>query len=127
MNTKSTKRSLLVLLTLVMLSSTPMAQENGTLSGLLRRTLEAIQRGSPNLSDMEPLTADAVEKQSAAVQQVLKKMGAITKITYRGVQSMPGTSAEAYKVRFENGSMTWAISRGASGKIQVLWTPGPDS
>lgn len=124
-----TKRSLSlwVMLTLLMLSSAPMAQENGTLSGLLRRTLESIQRGSPNLSDMEPLTADAVEKQNSAVQPMLMKMGSITKITYRGIQSMPGTSAEAYKVQFANGSMTWAISKGASGKIQILWTPGPDN
>jgi hypothetical protein len=37
---------------------------------------------------------------------------------------MPGGKAEAYRVRFENGSMLWVASLDGSGKLLVLWSNG---
>lgn len=98
---------------------------DGELGSLLRTTLEAIRDGHPNLSQMEPMTADAVQQQNGAVQPVLQRMGAIQSVAYKGMQSMPGGSGEAYAVTFKNGRMLWVISESAAGKIQILWTSGP--
>jgi hypothetical protein len=94
------------------------------LESLLRKTLNAVQAGSPNYSDMEPITADQVEASLSAVRQRLNAMGSIKSIEFRGMQSTPGGPAEAYRVRFENGQMTWLINLAPTKKIGVIWTPG---
>lgn len=94
------------------------------LESLLRKTLNAIQSGSPNYSDMEPLLADQVEQQLALMRQRFAALGSIRAIEFRGIQSTPSGPAEYYKVRFDNGQMAWMINVTPSKKIGVLWSPG---
>lgn len=94
------------------------------LESLLRKTLNAVQSGSPNYSDMEPMLADQVEQQLAPMRQRFAALGAIRTIEFRGIQSTPSGPAEYYRVRFENGQMAWMINLTPSKKIGVLWSPG---
>jgi len=94
------------------------------LESLLRKTLNAVQSGSPNYSDMEPMLADQVEQQLAPMRQRFAALGAIRAIEFRGVQSTPSGPAEYYRVRFDNGQMAWMINVTPSKKIGVLWSPG---
>lgn len=94
------------------------------LESLLRKTLNAVQSGAPNYSDMEPMLADQVEQQLAPMRQRFAALGAIRAIEFRGIQSTPSGPAEYYRVRFDNGQMAWMINLSPSKKISVLWSPG---
>jgi len=94
------------------------------LESLLRKTLNAIQAGSPNYSDMEPMLADQVEQQLAPMRQRFASLGSIRVIEFKGMQSTPSGPAEYYRVRFDNGQMAWMINLSPSKKISVLWSPG---
>lgn len=94
------------------------------LEPLLRKTLNSIQAGSPNYSDMEPMLADQVEQQISPIRQRLTQLGSMRSIEFRGIQSTPSGPAEYYRVRYENGQMVWIINLTPSKKIGVLWSPG---
>lgn len=94
------------------------------LESLLRRTLNAIQAGSPNYLDMEPLLADQVEQQLTPMRQRFDSLGSIRTIEFRGMQSTQAGPAEYYRVLFDNGQMVWLINLTPAQKIGVLWSPG---
>jgi hypothetical protein len=123
---KLQSRMLALLYSLLLIPGLASSAATGELSAMLKSTIEAVQQGKPNLSDMEPLTAAAVEQQSPAMRPVLKQMGKIQSLAFLGIQNMPMGSGEAYRVKFENGSMLWVISESSAGKIQILWTSGPE-
>jgi hypothetical protein len=119
--------SVAVLMVLALAAAVPAYADQGQFADLLKTTLESIQAGRPNLSSMEPVTADAVEQQIGVVRPILQRLGKILSVTYRGLQTLPGGSGEAYRVRFESGSMLWVISESSAGKIQILWTSGQEA
>ena len=97
--------------------------DQGAFTDVLRRSLQAIEGGTPNYQEMEPMTADGVERSLGPTRAYLSRMGAIQKIEYRGIQDLPLGKAEYYHVTFENGEMSWMIDVNASRKIDILWSP----
>lgn len=96
----------------------------GQYRDLLIQALTAVADGDCPDSLMSPMTADACEQQVDAMRSRLKSLGSIRNVKFRGMQSLPGGQAEAYRVSFENGSMSWFINAGPDGKILVFWTSG---
>ena len=122
---RSFGRCLLRLVAFAPFAGTASAQSaSPQLESLLRKTLNAVQSGSPNYVDMEPMLADQVEQQMAPMRQRFAALGSIRSIEFRGIQSTPSGPAEYYRVRFENGQMAWMINLAPSKKIGVLWSPG---
>lgn len=110
---------------IALLAGTALAQNAAPqLESLLRKTLNAVQSGSPNYSDMEPMLADQVEQQLAPMRQRFAALGSIRAIEFRGIQSTASGPAEYYRVRFDNGQMSWMINIAPSKKIGILWSPG---
>ena len=94
------------------------------LESLLRKTLNAVKSGSPNYMDMEPMLADQVEQQLVPMRQRFAALGLIKEVEFRGMQTSASGPAEYYRVRFENGQMSWMINLTPAKKIGVLWSPG---
>jgi hypothetical protein len=91
---------------------------------LLVRVLTANAHGDCPGNLMSPLLKDACEDQMSKMRPRFDALGAIKGAEYRGIQQTPNGPAEAYRVTFENGHMSWIISTGADGKIVILWSPG---
>jgi hypothetical protein len=98
--------------------------QSGQYAAVLKRSLEAIQAGTPNYSDMEPLIADVVENQLQNIRPKLANLGPVQKLEFRGMQPSAMGPAEYYRVNFEKGRMSWMVNLGSTGKINVLWSSG---
>lgn len=85
---------------------------------VLRRIIEGFVKGQPDLDEMAPGLANAVKAQSAAMQPMFAKLGALTALTFKGIG--PG-GADIYEGDFEHGQTEWRIAPlGADGKVAGL-------
>ena len=93
----------------------------------LRRFIDGFIKGQPDLDEMGPGLANAVKAQSAAMQPMFDKLGALKTLTFKTVA--PG-GADIYEADFEHGQTEWRIAPlGADGKVNGLnFRPlGPDA
>lgn len=89
---------------------------------MLRKTISAMQAGSPNYGDMSPNLAGKVREQSSAITPLIQSFGAVTAITHVGAEN----GAELFLVDFINQITHWVIAQDAQGKIVVLlFRPAP--
>jgi hypothetical protein len=110
---------------LVPLPSVAQTQTQGQASGLVRRSLDAGARGDCPADLMAPLLRGACLQQMPALGRQLAKMGPVVALEFLGIQTIPSVGpVEVYQVRFKNGRMVWAASRGGDGKLAVLWSHG---
>lgn len=89
----------------------------------LRKTITAMQAGSPNYADMSDDLAAKVREQSAAILPLFQQLGALESLRHQGAQD----SAELFRVNFANAPTEWIIALNAEGKIvALLFRPAED-
>jgi len=85
---------------------------------VLRRIIDGFITGHPDLDDMTPSLANAVNGQSAATQPLFAKLGALTALTFKEVGP---NGTDIYEGDFEHGQTEWRIAPlGADGKVAGL-------
>jgi len=102
----------------------PQAQAIGQHAQLLKTALTASAKGECPGNIMSALLKSACEQQQPGMGQSLAQRGSITGTEYVGLQQTQMGPAEVYKVKFQQGILTWMINTGPDGKIVVLWSPG---
>lgn len=83
---------------------------------MLRKTVAAMQAGSPNYGDMSADLAVKVREQSAAITPLIQSFGALQSLTHVGAEN----GAELFLVGFANQSTQWIIAQDAQGRIVAL-------
>jgi beta-lactamase regulating signal transducer with metallopeptidase domain len=85
------------------------------------RGIEDMQRGAPNYDRMSAPLAAAIRGQASQLQSMLKALGAVESIFFRGVG--PG-GYDIYGVKFANGFAEFRLLLGADGKTDdVIFRP----
>jgi beta-lactamase regulating signal transducer with metallopeptidase domain len=85
------------------------------------RGIADLQNGAPNYERMSAALAAKVRRQTAQLHPMLKALGAVESIFFRGVA--PGGS-DIYGVKFANGSAEVRLLLGADGKVDdVIFRP----
>lgn len=111
-------------LSTAVLAGTAFSQSDGQYRQKLLDALAEAAKGKCSQALMSPLLQETCEKQMPAMGHALQSKGAIRDAAYRGQQQVPGGMAEVYRVKFDQGEMTWMINLQADGKIYTFWTPG---
>lgn len=89
---------------------------------ILKKTIAAMQAGSPNYADMTADVAGKVREQSTAITPLIQSFGAVSSITHAGVED----GAERFLVEFANQRTQWVIAQDDGGKIvALLFRPAP--
>lgn len=89
---------------------------------ILKKTIAAMQAGSPNYADMSADLAGKVREQSTAITPLIQSFGAISSVTHVGVEN----GAELFLVEFANQRTQWIIAQDDGGKIvALLFRPAP--
>jgi hypothetical protein len=83
----------------------------------LKAVITALQNGTLDLNQLEPVLRIAVQNQMPAVRQRLSALGPLQAIQFVGVQN----GADVYQVTFANGVTAWAIQMSPNGKLSSLW------
>jgi dipeptidyl aminopeptidase/acylaminoacyl peptidase len=84
----------------------------------LRRIINGFIKGQPDVDEMAPNLANVVKAQSAAMQPVFSKLGALTTLTFKGVGP---SDVDIYEGDFEHGQTEWRIAPlDANGKVASL-------
>jgi hypothetical protein len=73
---------------------------------MLRQYIEALGRGEPNYDHMTPEVAAQTRQQLPFNQAILKRLGALRAVSFRGVSSL---GSDIYMAHFANGSAEWRI------------------
>ena len=93
----------------------PLFAADGELKEKVIGVIEANARGECPEELMAPVLLSACEQQIDGIQKGLKKMGAIEKAQYKGIERLQnGIDAEVYQVTFEHGSMVWLAALACS-------------
>jgi hypothetical protein len=61
--------------------------------------------------------ADVTRKQEAHIKPMMKQLGAVKSITFKGVGDM---GWDAYEVKYENGALMFRVAMAPSGKVGGL-------
>lgn len=107
-----------------LLAASAFAQNDGQYRKQLLDALGEAAKGRCPERLLSPMLQDTCETQMPAMGNSLRQKGAILGATYRGQQQVPGGMAEVYRVKFDQGDMTWMINLQSDGKIYTLWSPG---
>jgi hypothetical protein len=84
----------------------------------LRKHIAAIQAGAPDYDDMTPLLQGALRKQISLSQPVLKGLGPVQSIEFKGVSD---NGADKYLVSHQSGKQSqWIIALDTQGKTSGL-------
>jgi len=78
----------------------------GTKASLLRY-IKSLERGQPNYQEMSPEMATAVRKQLPLIEGIIRKMGALQSLRFKGVNA---AGMDTYDATFANGRLEWAIA-----------------
>lgn len=81
---------------------------------MLRRYIEAIDRGEPNYDRMTSEVAAQTRQQLPFNQAILSRLGALRAMSFRGVSSL---GSDVYIAHFANGSAEWRIGLVKDGTI----------
>jgi CubicO group peptidase (beta-lactamase class C family) len=87
----------------------------------LTHYIDSLEHNTPDIEAMDPGLAQAEEQNLADYRAILKRIGALKNITFKGVAP---DGADIYTAAFDNGSNEWAIILGSDGLIESL-TYGP--
>ncbi len=89
----------------------------------LRQMIDQIARGQPDYGRMNPVLADAMRSQLAAVQSLLIQMGPLKSVDFQGVGA---GGADIFIVTFDKGRLEGRIALGEGGPIEGLtFRPAP--
>lgn len=89
---------------------------------MLRKTITAMQAGSPNYGDMSDDLATKVREQSAAITPLIQSFGAMQSLAHVGAEN----GAELFLVGFDNQTTQWIIAQNSEGEIvALLFRPAP--
>jgi hypothetical protein len=89
---------------------------------ILKKTIAAMQSGTPNYADMTPDLAEKVRAQATNVLPMFAQLGALGAVTHVTTQD----GAELFSVIFANAPTQWIIAQNAEGKIvALLFRPAP--
>jgi hypothetical protein len=84
----------------------------------LRFSLQSLEAGTPDLSNMTPTLAAITKPQLPSMLATIQSLGALQSITFKTVA--PG-GADIYNVQFARGAMEWRIMPlNAGGKIEGM-------
>jgi hypothetical protein len=84
----------------------------------LRFSLQSLEAGTPDLSNMTPTLAAITKPQLPSMLATIQSLGALQSITFKTVA--PG-GADIYNVQFARGAMEWRIMPlNADGKIEGM-------
>jgi CubicO group peptidase (beta-lactamase class C family) len=83
----------------------------------LRKMIEGLRQGKPDLDMMSSNLADATRRQLPQLQTDLNQLGAIQTMTFKGVGP---AGPDIYLVKLENGSVECRIWMAKDGKVQGL-------
>jgi hypothetical protein len=84
--------------------------------GLLRKTIDDLQRGTPDFGSMEPALQTAVKEQSQSTADIYRHLGALQTLKY--IETRNG--ADIYRAVYQNAAVTYTIRMSPSGKISLL-------
>jgi hypothetical protein len=105
--------------------------KEGRYGSKVLQALREMQQGHCSPEFISPITIELCEQQLAIVGEKLRSLGKPISSTYRGIQRWPRTdgspeviATEVYRVQFEQGTMTWAVSEGPDGKFAIFFTNG---
>jgi CubicO group peptidase (beta-lactamase class C family) len=85
--------------------------------------IDELQHGTPDYDEMDPSQAQTERANLPDYRAILKRVGALKNIAYKGVAP---TGADIYTATFDKGSNQWTILVGSGGQIEKL-TYGPNS
>jgi bla regulator protein BlaR1 len=83
----------------------------------LKRVVDSMVAGDIAYDAMEPVLADVTRKQEAHIKPMMKQLGAVKSITFKGVGDM---GWDAYEVKYENGALMFRVAMAPSGKVGGL-------
>jgi serine-type D-Ala-D-Ala carboxypeptidase/endopeptidase len=81
------------------------APSPGTKASLLRY-IDSLERGQPNYQEMTPEMATLVRKQLPLIEGIIRKMGALQSLQFKGVNA---AGMDTYDATFAHGRLEWAI------------------
>ena len=82
----------------------------------VRRMIAELVRGEPNYDLLSPTMQEATRQQLPLLQQRMQAMGAIESVTFAEVDAQ---GADAFDVKFANGSLRWMIVVAPDGKTTM--------
>lgn len=89
---------------------------------ILKKTIAAMQSGTPNYGDMTSDLAEKVRAQAGNVLPMFEQLGALQSVTHVTTQD----GAELFSVIFANAPTQWIIAQNSQGKIvALLFRPAP--
>lgn len=83
----------------------------------LKRVVDSMVAGNIAYDEMESVLADVTRQQEAHIKPMMKQLGAVKSITFKGVGDM---GWDAYEVKYENGTLTFRVAMAPSGKMGGL-------
>ena len=88
----------------------------------LKKTIAAMQSGTPNYADMTPDLAAKVRELAPTITPLVKGFGAVMGVTHAGTEN----GAELFLVMFANAPTQWIVGQDDEGKIAaLLFRPAP--
>jgi hypothetical protein len=87
---------------------------------MLRRMIDGIVSGNPNLQEMNPQLAAAIRKDLPKLQVRLADLGPVQSITLLSVDK---AGMDVYEVRHERGSAEWSLALDANGILVGAMVP----
>lgn len=89
---------------------------------MLRKTIAAMQAGSPNYGDMSENLAEKVREQSSAITPLIQSFGPVQDLAHVGHEN----GAELFLVLFANQNTRWIIAQNPEGRtVVLLFQPAP--
>ena len=89
---------------------------------MLKKTIAAMQTGTPNYADMTTDLAEKVRAQAGNVLPLFQQLGALQTVAHVGAQD----GAELFSVIFASAPTQWIIALNPEGKIvALLFRPAP--
>lgn len=89
---------------------------------MLKKTIAAMQTGTPNYADMTSDLAEKVRAQAGNVLPLFQQLGALQTVSHVGAQD----GAELFSVIFASAPTQWIIALNPEGKIvALLFRPAP--
>ena len=85
---------------------------------MLRKTITALEAGTPNYEDMSPMLQQATRSQIPVLIPGMKDLGPVTAVEFRGVHQSGG---DKYLVTHQSGKQSqWLVALGPDGRIVTL-------
>jgi bla regulator protein blaR1 len=87
---------------------------------MLRRVIDGIVSGKPNLQEMDPQLAAAIHKDLPKLQVKLADLGAVQSIQLLSVSKI---GMDVYEVKHERGSSQWSLALDSRGILVGAMVP----